>query len=214
MLLYNLFNALAEDAAATAETSPSLLSSIGFLNIIMLITSIYVLYGGIKGSGKLYDTSNIKEGREKEYCKLLRKAYIVLGALMLLNSVCGIAEDYIYPNRAVVPAHDLGVFSFYTATVAKVLQYTTWGVVILAFVLLILVMRKFTDKEAAAKKAQEAAEEAKKNRQYGHTLPVDAFEFDDDEEDGNDEPGCECKGNEQTDDTALTSSDSMEERNV
>lgn len=181
-MLFNPLAILFDDAAAQAAPTPSLISSLGFLNIIMLVTSIYVLYGGIKGNGKLYDTSTVKEGQEEEYCKLLRKAYISLGALMLINSLAGIAQDYIYPNGATVPSRELGVFSFYTPLAAKIIQYVTWGVVILAFVLLILIMRKFTDKEAAAKKAQEAAEQAKKDRQYGHTLPVDAFEFDEEEE--------------------------------
>lgn len=177
-MYYNLFNILKDDAAAATETAnTSLLSSFSFITVLMLFASIYVLWAGIKGSGKLYDTSFVKEGMEEAYCKLLRKAYLILGALMLINSAFSVAEGYFYPSGAETAVHELGVFSFYTLKTARIINYVSWGVLLAGFALMIILMRKYTDRDAAAKRAQQAEEERKKDPQYGHTLPVSAFEF-------------------------------------
>ena len=159
---------------------------------ILLGMGVYVLWAGITGKGKLYAGDNIKEGMEEKFRKTMRRIYLALGAAMTLNGVVSALSDLLYTVEIVeeatettpqvtqvVPRIDLGAFSFLTPGVLSVLTFVCMGLVIALIVVMIVVMRRFTDRNA-----RRSAPAGQPDRQAGHVLPVDAFEFDDGEDDG------------------------------
>ena len=60
-------------------------SSLSMFDWLLLAISVYVLYAGIVGKGRLYSVENIKEGKEEEFKKLSQKIYIFLGIAMIIN---------------------------------------------------------------------------------------------------------------------------------
>lgn len=159
---------------------------------ILLGMGVYVLWAGITGKGKLYAGDNIKEGMEEKFRKTMRRIYLALGAAMTLNGVVSALSDLLYTVEIVeeatettpqvtqvVPRIDLGAFSFLTPGVLSVLTFVCMGLVIALIVVMIVVMRRFTDRNA-----RRSAPAGQPDRQAGHVLPVDAFEFDDGEDEG------------------------------
>lgn len=164
--------------------------SSSLFDLILLALAIYVLYSGIRGKGRLYNLENIKEGMEKPFIRLSRRIYILLGVGMLINSGSSMLRAYLYSYQEVtaatdttaavydwVPKVELGQFSFLSPKLLGAISYVALGATIVLVVLLIILMRKYIDKNAQ-QKASSAAEQAQRNRQAGHTLPVSAFEFD------------------------------------
>jgi len=160
-------------------------------DILLLAISAYVLYAGITGKGRLYNVENIKEGMEEEFKSMTRKLYIVLGSIMIVNSGASLLRGALYSYEEVSAAtdttaavyewiakKDLGSFAFLTPKVLGIISYVALGVTMALIVLLIVKMRKYTDKEAAAKK-KAAASGAACSRNGGCVLPKSAFEFDD-----------------------------------
>ncbi len=70
-----------------------------FFNIIMLAISLYVLYAGIVGKGRLYQADNIKEECKEKFHSILRKVFIGLGVVMLLMSACNFAPSLFYTQN-------------------------------------------------------------------------------------------------------------------
>jgi len=167
--------------------------SFSLFDILLLAISAYVLYAGITGKGRLYNVENIKEGMEEEFKAMTRKLYIVLGSIMIINSAASLLRGALYAYEETAAAtdttaavyewvakKDLGSFSFLTPTVLGVISYVALGITLALIVLLIIKMRKYTDKEAAAKK-KAAAGGASCSRNGGCVLPKSAFEFDDED---------------------------------
>ncbi len=159
---------------------------------LLLAISVYVLYAGIVGKGRLYSVENIKEGKEEEFKKLSQKIYIFLGIAMVINSGASLLRSTFYTYQEVtpasgttaavyelMPAKDLGAFSFLTPTVFNVISYVALALTLGLIVLLVVKMRKFVDKDAQAKRS--AAAGATKS---SSSMPSSAFNFDEEDKSG------------------------------
>lgn len=164
-------------------------SSFAMFDWLLLAISVYVLYAGIVGKGRLYSVENIKEGQEEAFKALSRKIYIFLGIAMVINSGASLLRSTFYTYQEVTPAtgttsavydmvatRDLGAFSFLTPEVFNIISYVALALTMGLIVLLVVKMRKFVDKNAQAKKSA-AAGPAKS----GSSMPSSAFNFDEDE---------------------------------
>jgi len=156
---------------------------------LLLAISVYVLYAGVVGKGRLYSVENIKEGKAEEFKALSRKIYIFLGIAMVINSASSILRNTFYAYQEITPATDtasaaygwvavkeLGAFSFLTPTVFDVISYTALAVTLGLIVLLVVKMRKYVDKNAQAKRSQGTAARG------GSSMPSSAFNFEDDDQ--------------------------------
>jgi len=175
--------------------------SFSLFDMLLLAISVYVLYAGITGKGRLYNVDNIKKGMEEAFKSLTRKLYIALGIAMIINSGASLLRGVFYSYEEVTAAtdstsavydwvaqKDLGAFSFLKPKVFSIISYVALGITLALIVLLIVKMRKFTDKEAAAKKSESGS--ACNARKGGCVLPSSAFEFDDlDKNSGSDNSG-------------------------
>lgn len=155
-------------------------------DMLLLAMGVYVLVAGITGKGKMYTADNIKKGMEEKFKKTLRILFLCLGIFMILNSVSSLLMGMLYTSQVVqeatettaavyevVPAVELGGWSFLTPELLTTLMYVFMGVTIALVVALIFIIRKFVDKNAPRQR------QGNDPRQAGHVLPVDAFEFDD-----------------------------------
>ncbi len=152
-----------------------------FFNIILLALALYVLVVAIRGKGRLYDTKFIKDGKEKEYVKAIRIVYLFMSIVMILNSAANIISDIYYTDNesfAAMRAKGMGVLSFLTQDVLFVLSMVFLGLVVVSLVVLVVVSRKFIDKEKQQAGMQAQRGSYSDPRQQGHILPVSAFEFD------------------------------------
>lgn len=169
------------------------MQTLSMFDYVLLAMGVYVLVAGIRGKGRLFAFENIKEGMEERFSKIMRRIYIVLGAVMTLNGLISVAKYSFYSYEEVIPAtetmtagydwvlkRDLGPLSFLTMPVINVLTYVCTGLSIAGLVTLIIVTRKMTDKTAAGKRAQQT-QSAAAAKQAGHTLPVSAFDFEEDD---------------------------------
>ena len=159
---------------------------------LLLAISVYVLYAGIVGKGRLYSVENIKEGMEEEFKKLSQKIYIFLGIAMVINSGASILRSLLYTYEVITPAtetvdavsdwvatRDLGAFKFMTIEVFNIISYVALGITLALIVLLAVLMRKYMDKDAAKKRAAASGVQ----RQNPNAMPRSAFNFDDEEKD-------------------------------
>ena len=157
---------------------------------LLLAVSVYVLYSGIVGKGKLYSVENIKEGMEEDFRKLSRKIYIYLGIAMVINSAASLLRNTFYIYEATTPATEtvkavyewkliegksLGAFSFLTAQVFDIVSYVALALTLGLIVLLVVKMRKYIDKDAQAKASQNA------QKGPSSSMPSSAFNFDEDD---------------------------------
>ena len=163
-------------------------STIGLFDWMLLAISVYVLYAGIVGKGKLYSVENIKEGKEEEFKAFSRKIYIVLGIAMIINSGASVLRSQFYAYQEITPASgtaqavydwvtlkDLGAFSFMTPKVFDIISYVALAITLGLIVWLVVKMRQYTDKEAQAKRAAEAKPAS------SSSMPSSAFNFDDED---------------------------------
>ncbi len=161
---------------------------------LMLAIAVYVLYAGIVGKGRLYSVENIKEGKEEEFKSFSRKVYIYLGIAMVINSIASILRNTLYTSQEVTPAtesaaavyevvatRDLGAFSFLTPLVFNIITYVALAITLGLIVLLVVMMRKYVDKNAQPKKSSGAS----CARGACNTLPSSAFDFDEEEKSDN-----------------------------
>lgn len=167
------------------------MDSFSLFDLLMVCFGVYVLYAGITGKGRMYIVENIKEGMEEKLKKLMRKLYIALGIVMIINAGATLVKNTFYAYEEVTPAtetaqavyewvskKDLGAFSFLTVKALDVISYVFLGISLVAIVLLFVFIRKMTDKNAP-RKAPDPAKGPEGARQAGHVLPVSAFEFED-----------------------------------
>ena len=151
-------------------------------DLVLMAMAVYILIGGISGKGKLLKADNIKEGKEEEFKKYSRILYIVLGCTMLLHSLSTTVQNllYVYDPEAqdFVAASPTGLASVFSYQFLRVISITFFALTIAALVVLIILMRKYTDPEKAKQQGRAPVNE----RQKGHILPVDAFDFDEEEE--------------------------------
>ena len=163
-------------------------SSMSMFDWLLLAISVYVLYAGIVGKGRLYSVENIKEGKEEEFKQFSRKLYIVLGIAMVINSGASILRNQFYAYQEITPAtetaqavydwvklKDLGAFSFMTPQAFDIVSYVALAITLGLIVWLVVKMRQYTDKEAQAKRAA-AAKPASAS-----SMPSSAFNFDDED---------------------------------
>ena len=163
-------------------------NSFAMFDWLLLAVSVYVLYAGIVGKGKLYSVENIKEGMEEEFKALSRKIYIFLGIAMVINSAASLLRNTFYAYQEITPAagtakavygwvaiKDLGAFSFLTAPVFDIISYVALALTLGLIVFLVVKMRKYVDKDAQAKSKQSAAPRG------GSSMPSSAFNFDDED---------------------------------
>ena len=175
-------------------------STLSMFDYILLAMGLYVLVAGIRGKGRLYNMENIKEGMEEKFFQIMRKIYIILGAVMTLNGLLSVLKYAIYSYQEVIPATEtmtagydwvlkegMESWSFLSITFLNVMTYVCMGLSIAIIIAMIVVTRKMTDKDAAAKRAQANQSSQAAARQAGHTLPVSAFDFDDEETENNSE---------------------------
>jgi hypothetical protein len=169
--------------------------STSLFDLLLLAISVYVLYAGITGKGRLYTIENIKEGKETEFKALMRKLYIVLGILMTINSGASLLKGMYYTYQETVAAtdttgavyewvmtKDLGAFSFMTARAFDIVSWVALAFTLALIVVLVVFMRRYTDKEKeAAKKSGGSAGSAACARKGGCVLPSSAFEFEEDD---------------------------------
>ncbi|MEG1523704.1 MAG: hypothetical protein RRZ24_04800 [Clostridia bacterium] len=171
-------------------------NSFSIFDWFLLAMGIYVLYGGITGKGRLYATDNVKEGMEAKFKKFSRISYSVLGVVMSLNAGASLLKTTFYEFKEITPAtdvakavngwvlsQDLGAFSFLTAQVLDILTYVFLGLCLAIVVVLMIGIRKMTDRNAPPK-GQSDAQKAAADKQAGHVLPVSAFDFQEDDNDG------------------------------
>ncbi|HWQ05952.1 MAG TPA: hypothetical protein VN453_01970 [Feifaniaceae bacterium] len=163
--------------------------SFSLFDMMLLAIAVYVLYAGIVGKGRIYSLENIKEGMEAQYIAMSRKFYIALGISMLLNSGASLLRGVFYEQVVTAATEttaassvwetkiEMGQFSFMTPEVFNIISYVALGITLVLIVLLVILMRKYMDKDAAKKKA--AASGAQ--RQNPNAMPRSAFEFDDEE---------------------------------
>lgn len=164
--------------------------------VILLGMGVYVLIAGITGKGRLYAVDNVKEGMEEKFQKTMRAIYLALGISMTLNGVVSALMEILYTTQVVqeatdstpqvteiVARYDLGFFSFLTPMVLTILTYVCMAVVIGLIVLMIVKLRKMTDRNA-----RRSSSNGQPDRQAGHILPVDAFDFDEPSDDVHDAP--------------------------
>jgi hypothetical protein len=162
--------------------------SFALFDWLLLAISVYVLYSGIVGKGKLYSAENIKEGMQEAFKAFSRKVYIFLGITMIINSGASLMRSTFYTYHEITPAtetakatgewvatQDLGVFSFLTSKVLDIISYCALAITLGLIVLLIVKMRKYIDKNTQAKKSDAAKPGG------GSSMPSSAFNFDDDE---------------------------------
>ena len=72
----------------------------GFLfPILLLVLSIYVLTGAIKGEGKLFSLENFKDDSKEKAKKIMRIIYFALAAIMLLMALTNGAQSLLYGNK-------------------------------------------------------------------------------------------------------------------
>ena len=166
-------------------------SSLSMFDWLLLAISVYVLYAGIVGKGRLYSVENIKEGKEEEFKQLSRKIYIFLGIAMIINSGASLLRSTFYTYQEVTPAvgstaavydlvatKDLGAFAFLKPTVLNVISYAALAITLGLIVLLVVKMRKYVDKNAQAKSKQSSSPRG------GSSMPSSAFNFDEDDKKG------------------------------
>lgn len=170
-------------------------STFSLFDYIMLGMGLYVLVAGIRGKGRLYQVENIKEGMVEKFISIMRRLYIAIGSVMTINGLLSIARYSLFTLVEVTPATDTaaavydwvpkaesGFWSFLTIPVIQVLTYICTALSIGGIIVLIVITRKMTDKEAAAKQAAAARAGSAPANQAGHILPVSAFDFDDEPE--------------------------------
>ena len=178
-------------------------STFSMFDYILLAIGVYVLYSGISGKGRLYNIENLKEGMEEKFKSTMRKLYIGLGVVMSLNAGASLLKTGFYEMKEITAATEtakavyawvlqdgksLGVFSFLTPNVLDIITYVLLGLSMALIVLMIIAIRKLTNKpgtggaQGQGKSGQGAGQQA---RQAGHTLPVSAFDFEDEPEDTN-----------------------------
>ena len=165
-------------------------NSFAMFDWLLLAVSVYVLYSGIVGKGKLYSVENIKEDLQEEFKALSRKIYIYLGIAMVINSAASLLRNTFYAYQEITPAtetakavfgykliegKDLGAFSFLTAPVFDIISYVALALTLGLIVFLVVKMRKYVDKDAQAKSKQSAAPRG------GSSMPSSAFNFDDED---------------------------------
>ena len=165
------------------------------MDYLLLIIGAYVLFNGIRGKGKLFTAENIKEGYEEKFKKTLRSIYLPMGVVMLINGGMSLLRNYLYEQGEVAAAtetmpavfdwvlkegRDLGGFTFLTPKFFNIFAYVFMGLVVAGVITLIFVMRKMTDRNPPPKANPNDPDAQKRtDRQAGHSLPVSAFEFDD-----------------------------------
>ena len=151
-------------------------------DFVLMAMAVYILIGAISGKGKLFKADNIKEGKEEEFKKYSRIIYIALGCSMFLHSLVTTVQNliYVYDSDAqdFVPASSSGLANVFSYQFLRVISIAFFVLTIAALVVLIILMRKYTDPEKAKQQGGAAVNE----RQKGHILPVDAFDFEEEEE--------------------------------
>ena len=170
--------------------------STSLFDLMLLAISVYVLYAGITGKGRLYTIENIKDGKEAEFKAFIRKLYIVLGILMTVNSGASLLKGVFYTYQETVAAtdttaavyewvqtKDLGAFSFLSAMAFDIISWVALAFTLAIIVVLIVFMRKYTDKtkETAKKSGGSSSSKAASCSRGGCVLPPSAFEFDDED---------------------------------
>ena len=166
-------------------------SSFAMFDWLLLAVSVYVLYSGIVGKGKLYSVENIKEGKQEEFKALSRKIYIFLGIAMVINSAASLLRNTFYAYQEITPAtetakavygwvtiKELGAFSFLTAPVFDIISYVALALTLGLIVFLVVKIRKYVDKTAQSKASQGPAARS------GSSMPSSAFNFDEEDKKG------------------------------
>ena len=158
------------------------------MDYLLLIIGAYVLFNGIRGKGKLFTAENIKEGYEEKFKKTLRAIYLPMGVLMVINGGMSLLRSYLYEPGEVAgevdwvlkEGRELGGFTFLTPKFFNVIAFVFMGLIVASVVVLIFVMRKMIDRNPPPKaNANDPDAQKRAERQTGHSLPVSAFEFDD-----------------------------------
>lgn len=67
--------------------------------ILLLAMGAYVLYGAIKGEGKLFSMENIKDDSKDQAKKVMRILYFCLAAIMLVMALTNTLSTVLYNNR-------------------------------------------------------------------------------------------------------------------
>lgn len=164
-------------------------SSFAMFDWLLLAVSVYVLYAGIVGKGRLYSVENIKEDKQEEFKAFSKKIYLFLGVAMVINSAASLMRSTFYAYQELTPAtetakavygwvtlKDLGAFSFLSPQVFDIVSYVALAITLGLIVFLVVKMRKYVDKNAQAQKSQSGTA-----ARGGSSMPSSAFDFDEEE---------------------------------
>lgn len=128
--------------------------TIKLFDIIIGGIGLYLIFSAIVGKGKLFQNDFIKEGKEEEHKKIVRITSLVIGVLMLATVAIALFDKY-GEYRLV----SVGIF----------------GVVLVAFIISTILLRRCTDLEAKRKAMNDRYAPA------GGKTPASAFIFDENE---------------------------------
>lgn len=67
--------------------------------VLLLAMGVYVLYGAIKGEGKLFSMENFKDESKDQAKKIMRILYFALAAIMLFMSLVNGLQTVLYSNK-------------------------------------------------------------------------------------------------------------------
>ncbi|MEL7609758.1 MAG: hypothetical protein AAGU74_09660 [Bacillota bacterium] len=62
-----------------------------FLDLFQLLIGIYLGYCALFNKGKIYENANVKEGKEKEYRKVMRVMLLILSPIIIAVGVLGLS---------------------------------------------------------------------------------------------------------------------------
>ena len=176
-------------------------------DVILIAMSVYILVGGIAGKGRLFKVNNIKEGQEENFIKYSRLVYIILGVVMFFHSLSGLVQNIMYEYNAETGAYvatgKLAFLSSISYDALRIISIVFFALTLAGLGGLIVVMKKFTNPDPKSN-----SKDPNGDRQAGHTLPVDAFEFDDEKEEGTKEVE---PAEEASDDSLKETSDEIKE---
>ena len=60
-----------------------------FLDLFQLLIGIYLGYCALFNKGKIYENANVKEGKEKEYRKIMRVMLLILSPIIIAVGLLG-----------------------------------------------------------------------------------------------------------------------------
>lgn len=167
------------------------------LNLLIIVLGVYVLFSAIRGKGRLMRTEGIKDEYKEKLPQLMRILYMIIGIAMIVNGAGAMLRSYIYEFPLISEATEeaaavyssvpvlvegMEEFAWLSYKALNVFSLVMMAISVTAVIVLFLLVRKMTDPNKRREEQEKAAQTARGNSynaaQSGHTLPVNAFSFD------------------------------------